>query len=179
MTKFVCISGKAQHGKDTTAGYLREILKADNKRVIIIHYADLLKFICQKYFGWDGQKDATGRRLLQVVGTDVVRAKKPDFWVDFVIEIVKLFSGEWDYVIVPDTRFPNELYRLEDSGFEVRHIEVIRPNFDNGLDETQKKHPSETAMDRINPNYTIYNDGTLDDLRAKVATCAKLLFNQF
>lgn len=179
MTKIICISGKAQHGKDTTAGYIRDILTAQKKKSLIFHYADLLKFMCQKYFGWDGQKDGFGRQLLQLVGTDIIRAKNPDYWVNFAIDFIKLFDGEWDYVIIPDTRFPNELYRLEDAGFEVRHIEVIRPNFENGLSDEQRKHPSETAMERINPNYTIYNDGTLDDLRAKTATCAKLLFNQF
>lgn len=36
--KIVCISGKAQHGKDTTAKLLEEILEAQGNRVLIAHY---------------------------------------------------------------------------------------------------------------------------------------------
>ena len=39
--KIVCISGKAQHGKDTTAKLLEEILEAQGNRVLIAHYGDL------------------------------------------------------------------------------------------------------------------------------------------
>ena len=58
--KVICISGKAQHGKDTTAAILKELLEADGKSVKIAHFADLLKFICKTYFDWDGQKDERG-----------------------------------------------------------------------------------------------------------------------
>ena len=54
------------------------------ERVLITHYADLLKFICTSYFGWNGLKDEDGRHLLQYVGTEVIRYKNPSLWVDFV-----------------------------------------------------------------------------------------------
>lgn len=68
--KIVCISGKAQHGKDTTAKLLEEILEAQGNRVLIAHYGDLVKYVCKTFFGWDGKKDEKGRTLLQRVGTD-------------------------------------------------------------------------------------------------------------
>ena len=43
--KIVCISGKAQHGKDTTAKLLEEILEAQGNRVLIAHYGDLVEDI--------------------------------------------------------------------------------------------------------------------------------------
>lgn len=55
--KVITISGKAQNGKDTTAGLLKAALEADGYKVLITHYADLLKYICKQFFGWDGQKD--------------------------------------------------------------------------------------------------------------------------
>ena len=54
--KIVCISGKAQHGKDTTAKLLEEILEAQGNRVLIAHYGDLVKYVCKTFFGWDGMK---------------------------------------------------------------------------------------------------------------------------
>lgn len=43
--KIIAISGKAQHGKDTTAGFLKSTLEADGYKVQVAHYADLLKYI--------------------------------------------------------------------------------------------------------------------------------------
>ena len=77
--KVICISAKAQHGKDTSAAILKEIYEANGKRVLITHYADLLKYICKNFFGWNGEKDDYGRTLLQQVGTNIVCAKQPDF----------------------------------------------------------------------------------------------------
>ena len=58
--KVVCISGKAQHGKDTMASMIKECLEDYGKHVVIVHYADLLKYICRTFFGWDGNKDENG-----------------------------------------------------------------------------------------------------------------------
>ena len=100
--KVICISGKARSGKDTSAEALRKILWGYGKRVLIIHNADLLKYICKTLFLWDGKKDARGRHILQYVGTDIVRAQRPDFWVDYIISILTLFGDSWDYVLIPD-----------------------------------------------------------------------------
>lgn len=109
MTRFLCISGKAQNGKDTTAAMFYEELTKRGYRALLTHYADLLKHICRSLFGWDGEKDEAGRTLLQRVGTDCIRRQKPSYWVDFLTGIVRMFPDEWDFVIVADVRFPNEL----------------------------------------------------------------------
>ena len=163
--QIICISGKAQHGKDTVAKLCQARLESAGKRVLILHYADLLKYICQQFFGWDGEKDEAGRQLLQYVGTDVVRKKQPEFWVDFVIQILKLFPKEWDYVLIPDCRFPNEIESLKQAGFATTHLRVIRPNFDNHLTKAQQQHPSETALDYTLPDQYLYNSGSLEDLK--------------
>lgn len=162
--KIILVSGKAQNGKDTTAEILRSQLKADGNRVLITHYADLLKFICRNYFGWDGKKDDAGRQMLQYVGTDVIRKQNPTLWVDFVSMILKYFYENWDYVIIPDCRFPNEVTAMADSGFETIHIRVVRENFKSPLTKEQQMHPSETALDDVTPDYYISNSGSLQDL---------------
>lgn len=175
-TNVICISGKAQSGKDTTANFLHENLTQRGYRSVIIHYADLLKYICRQYFGWDGQKDAEGRTLLQQIGTNEVRAKHPDFWVDFVVQLLDVFHPRWDFVIIPDTRFPNELNNIEDAGYKMYHLRIKRPGYDNGLSVEQQNHPSEVALDRVVPNYTIYNNGTLDNLSQEANIFLNLIF---
>lgn len=153
----ICISGKAQHGKDTLALFLKSAFEHGEKRVRIIHYGDLVKYICRELFDWNGEKDTSGRTLLQNVGTGMVRNREPDYWVNFVIDMLVFFGGNWDYVLIPDCRFPNEIDRIEDAGYKRIHINVFRPNFDNGLTEEQKMHQSETALDDHPADYEVLN----------------------
>lgn len=165
--KVVCISAKAQHGKDTAAGIIKEYLESLGKKVLITHYADLVKFVCTNYFGWDGKKDEKGRTLLQYIGTDKVGAKDPAYWVNFIVSILKIFNDEWDYVLIPDCRYPVEVTRMSEN-FDTTTLRVERPNFDNGLTLKQKEHPSEVSMDDYNFDAVVYNEAGLDEFRNKL-----------
>lgn len=167
--KIVCISGKARHGKDTVAGIMKTKLESQGKRVLIAHYGDLVKYICEKYFDWDGQKDEKGRTLLQYVGTDVVRAQEPDFWVAFIQKVLTLFPNEWDYVLIPDCRFPNEIEFFRNGTINTYLVRVNRPNHNSGLTPQQLNHPSETALDSYTADYYIINDSTLNALESKIS----------
>lgn len=169
--KVICISGKAQNGKDSTAEALRASLENDGHSVLIAHYGDLVKYVCKQFFAWNGEKDEYGRSLLQSVGTDVIRAARPDYWVDFVTSILELFPDEWDYVLIPDSRFPNEIEAMKEK-FHAIHIRVDRPGFISPLTPEQQAHPSETALDGYPADHYIINDGTLADLRKKTASFA-------
>lgn len=177
--KIILISGKAQHGKDTTATYLRDQLVIEGypeKRILITHYADLLKWVATNYFDWDGKKDTAGRSLLQTIGQNV-REYMPDYWCNALWHVIKAFEREWDYIIVPDVRYPNEI-AVPISFFgadKVRHWRVIRPDFDNGLTPEQKAHESETALDNTDASEYIYNSKTLYDLNATIAEIVKEL----
>lgn len=164
--KVLCISAKAQHGKDTAAGLIKDYLEAKGNRVLITHYADLVKFVCTKFFDWDGQKDEKGRTLLQYVGTDVISSQQPAYWVDFIIDILKFFNSEWDYVLIPDCRYPVEVERMKEE-FETYLLRVERPNFESCLTDKQKKHISETSMDNYTFDAVLYNDSTLEAFKEK------------
>lgn len=160
--KVITISGKAQAGKDTTARLLENKLKEEGRSVLIVHYADLLKYQAKTMFGWDGKKDEAGRSLLQHLGTDIVRGRNPNYWVDYVVDMLWIYYGQWDYVLIPDARFPNEIeaMKLEFDAISVK----VESNYDNGLTEEQKNHPSETALDDYIFDYVIYNDRTINGL---------------
>jgi hypothetical protein len=166
--KIINISGKAQHGKDTTALILKEKLQLKNKKVVIAHYADLLKYEAKQFFNWDGNKDEKGRHILQYIGTDVIRAKKPDYWVGFIKEFMTMFQNEWDYVIIPDCRFVNECEAWKINGWSNVSVRVIRDNFISNLTEEQLNHPSETALDNYKFDYYIHNTSRINELNLEV-----------
>ena len=162
--RIICISGKAQNGKDTSAEMIKGFLEDSGAKVRIIHYADLLKFICKSWFDWDGSKDEYGRTLLQRVGTDTIRAKEPDYWVEFVCNLLKLFPDEWNYVIIPDCRFPNEIESWNDTDFNIVSVRIVRYNedgslYENHLQPVAKLHPSEVALDGWSFDYEVENRG--------------------
>lgn len=156
--KIITISAKARYGKDFTANLIKERLEEQGNKVLITHYADLLKYICKMFFGWNGEKDIYGRTLLQQVGQTVREKTDGDYWVDSLISIIKLFSDEWEYIIIPDVRYENEISKLKEE-FDVTTLRIERPNFDNGLTEEQKNHESEVALDNYIFNYKMINNG--------------------
>lgn len=166
--KVFLISGHAQHGKDTVGGFIKKIKDEEGKRSLIIHYADFLKFFCKTYLNWNGEKDQKGRTLLQQWGTNVCRANYENIWVDMMVALLKGVSTEYDYVIIPDVRFPNEVTEIQ-KNFNTVVLRIERPNFDNGLTLEQRHHSSEIAMDEFEEfDFTIKNDSTLDSLEQKV-----------
>lgn len=167
--KVICISGKARHGKDTFASMLKDHLENCGQRVLIAHFADLLKYICKNFFSWDGQKNEEGRTLLQYVGTDVIRSQNPAYWTKFIISILSMFPNEWEYVIIPDCRFPNEFECFKDNNFETYLVRIERPFFDSGLTEQQLQHPSETALDGYKADCYVVNT-SLQSLKSQIPT---------
>ena len=175
----ICISGKAQHGKDTTANEIkRQLMENKPCRVLITHYADLVKYVCRTFFDWDGKKDEHGRSLLQEIGTDRMREKNPDYWVCFIVSILSL-KDFWDYVLIPDCRFPNEIEIMK-ARFNTTCVRVVRYTdetnttvFENNLTEKQRNHPSETSLDSYDFDSYIDNPGTEDGLRQAVSKWIK------
>ena len=176
MKKVVLISAKAQNGKDTAADLMKSYLESKGDKVLICHYADLLKYICKTFFNWDGNKDDKGRTILQHVGTDIIRDEnnRPDYWIDFIIDILWMFYDEWDYVLIADARFENEIEKIK-SEFNgsldynlVQSVRVNRQNNDNKMTDEQRNHISECALDNYKFDHYIENNGTLSELKIKV-----------
>ena len=86
---------------------------------------------------------------------------------DFVISILKFFDNEWDYVLIPDCRYPIEVTCMGDE-FDTHILRVERPNFESGLTEKQKQHVSETSMDDYIFDAVVYNDSTLDTFKERL-----------
>ena len=144
MAKLILISGKAESGKTLTANIIKERLENRVKKVTILPFASYLKFICREHFGWDGKKNEEGRRILQHVGTDIVRERNPNFWVKTVVDFVDTFGQDFDFIISDDVRFPNEIMYFADIGnIDFLTIRVSRLEYENSLTDEQRQHSSE------------------------------------
>lgn len=166
--KVILLSAKARHGKDYTANILKGLLESDDKKVLICHYADLLKYICKTFFNWDGNKDDKGRTLLQHVGTDTIRKQNPDYWVEFISGFLKMFPNEFDYVLIPDCRFPNEITYMIKDGWDVMTVRINRLNYESLLTKEQQNHSSETALDNYQFDYYLDSESGIDNLTIEV-----------
>ena len=158
MKKIILFSGKAENGKTTAAELLKDILESEGQSVVITRYAYYLKDLAKRYCNWDGQKDEAGRRLLQVLGTDIIRQKlnKPNFHVGRICEDIEICQDYIDYVIIDDARFPNEVYYPKAMfGDKVVSVRVNRKNHKSSLTSEQQKHISEIALDDFNFDFKI------------------------
>ena len=78
-----------------------------------------------------------------------------------------MFPNEWNYVIIDDCRFVNELNRYDET-WDTTTVRVNRLNFESNLTPEQKNHPSETALDNYNFDYVINSESGLDNLEKEV-----------
>lgn len=178
MVKVITISGGAQHGKDSTCDILMKMMEQDGIPCLRIAYGDYVKYTAEKFFGWDGNKDEKGRTILQQVGTELGRNVKENIWTSKALEDVQIFCKNVEYILIPDTRFYNEISIWTDNGYEVKTIHVNRIGFDNGLTKEQKQHPSETSLNDNLFNYNISLKGGLEDLEENVHTIYKDLIKK-
>ena len=145
--------GLAGSGKDTAASILCASLNYK-----IESFAAELKRTCL-FLGWDGEKDARGRKLLQDVGM-AFREYSEDIWVNLTCgkllpNVPHVFS---------DVRFINEAEYIKNklNGILIR---IIRN--DLALTETHE-HISESGQVEIPVDYVILNDGSIDELQQKI-----------
>lgn len=167
------ITGYARSGKDTFAARLTEahgFAKASFAQPVkdaalrldpLIPTRDdfpvneRLSRVVSRY-GWEVAKDdfPEVRRTLQRLGTDAIRTLDPDFWVRMAVG--KLDPAQ--PTVFTDVRFPNEADAILASGGHL--VRVQRPGWELGTE----RHPSETAMDNYEVQWTILNQGTVADL---------------
>lgn len=174
------LTGKARSGKSTVA----EILRRDHG-FTIVSFADTLRDMALaidplipapvngerlatlvKWYGWEKCKDQYPevRRFLQRLGTDAVRNHLGhDAWIKAWWRKRSTIAPD---VVAADVRFDNEALAIGDWHGEVWRIErpgLVDPSGAAG-------HVSEAGvLDRL-VSRVIVNDGSPDDLAAKVAT---------
>lgn len=174
MSILIGITGRAGSGKDTVAGYLQHRYGFEP-----MAFADPLKeaaailFNLPVYYFHDRELKEqviedwgmSPRRMAQVFGTEAVRANfGADFWIKRWLQEYRSRVVSTN-VVLTDVRFNNEAQAVRDLGGTIVHIE--RPGF-TCLDLAASAHVSEAGAVRRPVDKVVLNDGSIDDLFAKV-----------
>lgn len=185
MKRIIALSGRAGSGKNTVA----RLLGGQE-----ISFAEPLKRFCQEVFAFTDEQMwgpserrnapderyqqgigplaqplyLTPRYALQTLGTDWGRSCYENVWAELGVR--RALQSPAPLVVITDCRFVNEALAVTAAGGEVWRI--IRPGA--GLGGSAGLHPSEAEQE--SPEFlelvtqTIYNGGTLADLKAQVST---------
>ncbi len=181
--KIIMISGKSGHGKDTVASMLKNELEKQNKRILLIHFADPVKWFAKNFYNWDGNKDEKGRGLLQYIGTTLMRNYDIYYWGNMISEFIAANGQKeaFDYAIIPDWRFLSEKAAIRTYNEDIFTIRVIRYE-DNGtlyknplMTTEQLNHISEIELDNSHFDMTIINKGDLNQLYESVKFTCEIL----
>lgn len=123
-------------------------------------------------------KTMTGRQFLQWLGTDAIRnGLHREAWVKAMMaEYHGIWYGKLDQAnsnwIITDTRFPNELKAVKAAGGYTIRLQRLPEWITSENEEPWRSslHESETALDSARFDFTVKNNGTLDELRAQLET---------
>lgn len=180
------LTGKAGAGKDAVADRLCNqfgFVRASFAAPIKIMLEALLSYVGEDH-AWLHERRlkertiaslrATPRHMMQTLGTEWGRqCMRPSFWLD--LQALHLGLAEsidapvHDRIVLTDCRFPNEAAWIRQHGGEV--VRIVRDQA-----AAIRTHASETQMDSIEPDTTIWNHGpTLEGLHALVDGLAATL----
>jgi hypothetical protein len=177
-------AGALKDTASTLFGWERELLEGDT--VESRNFRESIDGWWSNRFGYD----FTPRMALQLLGTEAGRnVFHPDVWI---YSLEKRIEGLKD-VVLTDTRFPNEIEFIRSKGGII--IEVVRGErpdwyrlalemnkFEFGHNQQHKDlenkvHISERAWIGQKVDYTIQNNGTLDDLLKNIRSVLTELKN--
>lgn len=168
--KIFIISGKARHGKDTTAEILAEIYKKEDKKVINLAFGSYIKMYAKEISDWDGNEETKPRQLLQQLGTEIIRNKIDNYlFINRIAQDIKVYSYFFDVITISDARLIEEIETIKNSFDNVCRINIIRPEFDTVLTGKEQQHKTEIGLDNYDKyDYKLINDGTLEELKNKI-----------
>ncbi len=177
MAKIILFSGKARHGKDTSAEIIKNVYESKGLKVINLSYGSYIKNYAMMISDWDGSEETKPRTLLQELGTDIIRTKiDPNFFIKRLCDDIRVYSYFFDIITISDARFPDELDTPSSEFDDVVKIKVIRDNYESVLTDKEKKHLTETALDNYDDyDFIIHNDGTIEELKEKVEEIVRKL----
>ncbi len=165
--KLYIIGGRAKNGKNTLANFLKEELKKKGYKPCIMHITEPLYAYARNYFEYNERSGEKPREFLQKMGIEVIREQlgKKTFLLDRLKEDIEILVNFFDTFIIADARLLDEFEYLTKEYGDVTTIKVERERFDDGLSAEEKKHITETEVDKYKSyNYIIKNTG-IEDLK--------------
>ena len=173
------IMGKIGSGKSTVAnyiktkGYVEYSLAGPLKKI-----GEIFQFSNEELYGTQEQKlginkywGISGRYFMQKFGSEICRYALPKHIPEMKMEStpwVKLFEIECQKR--PNVNFVVSDVRFEDEALSIKSLGGILIKIQRKVDKSgnENKHVSEVEMEKIKPDYVIENNGSLEELYAKV-----------
>ena len=161
MKVIVIINGRPRAGKDAFVRAVRAAAEMREWTVINWSSIDPVKRAAAK-IGWDGVKDARGRKLLS--GLKALLGEYCDFSYEKTREAMKSFLAmHGDGMMFIHIREPEEIARAvslaEALGAEARTLLVTSPRA-----EGDASNSSDAGVEGCRCDASVYNGGTLEDL---------------
>jgi hypothetical protein len=171
----LALTAKLRAGKDTVADHLHIRHSFDK-----VAFGDALKRNVNETFPWlAGPKKP--RALLQQYG-QLMREIDPQVWVRHVerkvngiIDLRVNTGADRIGIVISDLRQPNEYEWAKLNGFTVVRV---NSSFDNRLArarqagddfvESDLLHSTEQYIDKFSPDFEVYNNGTVEELKAQI-----------
>ncbi len=167
--KIFLIAGKAGSGKKEVAKYIKEFYIYQKQSTVITGYGKYLKLFAGEINSWDGNDDNKPRKFLQDLGSHIREdLKMPDFFVNRMLEDIKIYEKYAQVVVINDVRLPNEIEAIKAKYPDAISMYVINQFGKSNLTVEEQTHITETALENYDGfNYTLVNND-LKELRDEV-----------
>ena len=193
--------GYAGSGKTTASEYLLDAAVMRGLRACKLSFAHALRTICMIAYPWvpreyfcgnKAQKETqipgmpegmTGRKILQLIGTEAFRSINDETWIRIVEHQIKQSEERQntDVIVIDDVRFPNEHAMLKRLGATTircnRTYRFSEPVYVGAYkpaepllvtSKAEALHESEAHVASLPVDIDIDNNGTFDELTARV-----------
>lgn len=176
--KIIAIGHYARVGKDSFADFLIHACQERSPKMKIakVPWAWKLKLICYDLYGWAGLREPQfydtpeGAALREVILPKLGKSPR-QIWIDFGTRAVRdnVYPHTWrdyllksdhglDVLIIPDTRFQNEIEGVDEAGGH--KLKIVRPGFGPA-----KNRPDRELVGYRGWSNVIGEKGTLIDLK--------------
>lgn len=166
----IALTGKLRSGKDTVAEHF--VNSGFNAYKLSMGITEII----QRFFPCDLKDGVKLREHYTTIGQGL-RQLDDEVWLKRTWSEIQRNNILFNYknVIITDLRQKNEEEFLRDKGFIIVKVEAAdflrverAKKSDQDFDVSQMYHETELSVDEIEADYTIGNEGTLEELTDKV-----------
>ena len=175
--KVYVIAGKAGCGKNTSANYIKDYYESIGKKCVITEVSKYLKLFAYEMLNWDGKRETKPRKFLQEVGSYIRHELYgEDFLINRLVEDIKIYEKLVDVVIVADARLPKEIDLLKEKE-NATAIKIVNNFSDYELQNDEKYHETETALNNYEKFDYVINNRTFENLKEDIIKAVKEVEN--